>query len=234
VTIRVVIADDQALVRSGLAMILETDPGIEVVGEAHDGTSAVAAVERFRPDVALLDIRMPGTDGLTAAAAIAANPKTSACRVVMLTTYDLDEYLFEALHAGAAGFLLKGVSPEELIRGIRQVAGGECLLAPSATRRLIAEFVDSRRIHQSPEPARRLLAGLTPRELDVLTLMARGHSNSEIATELIVGENTVKTHVGHVLTKLGARDRVQAVIIAYEAGLTGVRHPPEECRRVNS
>jgi DNA-binding NarL/FixJ family response regulator len=227
VTIRLVIADDQALVRSGLAMILETDPEMEVVGEAHDGTSAIAAVERLRPDVALLDIRMPGTDGLAAAGAIAANPKTSACRVVMLTTYDLDEYLFEALHAGAAGFLLKGVSPEDLIRGIHQVASGECLLAPSATRRLIAEFVDSRRTDRSPEPARRLLGGLTPRELDVLTLMARGHSNSEIATDLFVGENTVKTHVGHILTKLGARDRVQAVIIAYQAGLPGVRPTPD-------
>jgi DNA-binding NarL/FixJ family response regulator len=228
VTIRIVIADDQTLVRSGLAMILETDPEFEVVGEAHDGTSAVAAVERLRPDVALLDIRMPGADGLSAAAAIAANPKTSACRVVILTTYDLDEYLFKALHAGAAGFLLKGVSPEELIRGIHQVAGGDYLLAPSATRRLIAEFVESRPMDQCPEPARRRLRDLTPRELDVLTLMARGHSNSEIATELIVGENTVKTHVGHILTKLGARDRVQAVIIAYEADLAGVRHTPDE------
>jgi DNA-binding NarL/FixJ family response regulator len=225
VTIRVVIADDQALVRSGLAMILATDPEMEVVGEAHDGAGAIAAVGASRPDVALMDIRMPGTDGLTAAAAIASNPQTSRCRVVMLTTYDLDEYLFEALHAGAAGFLLKGASPEELIRGIRQVADGECLLAPSATRRLIAEFVGSRRTGQSSRPAQRLLDDLTPRELDVLTLMARGHSNTEIAIELIVGENTVKTHVGHVLNKLGARDRVQAVIIAYEAGLPAARSP---------
>ena len=224
-TIRVVIADDQALVRSGLAMILATDPGIEVVGEADDGRSAIAEVGRLRPDVALLDIRMPGTDGLAAAAAIASNPATAACRVVMLTTYDLDEYLFAALHAGATGFLLKGVSPEELIKGIRQVAAGDCLLAPSATRRLVAEFVDSSRPGRSSDAARRLLDALTPRELEVLMLLARGLSNTEIAGELIVGENTVKSHVGHVLNKLGARDRVQAVILAYEAGLPDVRSP---------
>ena len=220
-TIRVVIADDQALVRSGLAMILATDPDIEVVGQAHDGAGAVAEVERLRPDVVLMDIRMPGTDGLAAAAAVASNPTTSACRVVMLTTYDLDEYLFGALQAGAAGFLLKGVSPEELIKGVRQVAGGDCLLAPSATRRLINEFVGSRRTDLQSEPTQHLLDSLTPREIEVLTLVARGLSNSEIAEELIVGENTVKTHVGHLLAKLNARDRVQAVIIAYQAGLAG-------------
>jgi DNA-binding NarL/FixJ family response regulator len=218
-TIRVVIADDQTLVRSGLAMILATQPDMEVVGEAGDGTEAVELARRLHPDVVLMDIRMPGTDGLSATRTIVADPLIGATKVVMLTTYDLDEYLFEALRAGATGFLLKGVSPEDLIRGIRETAAGEGLLAPSATRRLIHEFVNSSPITPRRGHAQRRVETLTPRELDVLALMARGLSNAEIAEELIVGENTVKTHVSHVLTKLAARDRVQAVILAYAAGV---------------
>jgi DNA-binding NarL/FixJ family response regulator len=218
-TIRVVIADDQNLVRSGLRMILATQPDIDVVAEAEDGGEAVQLVRTLRPDIVLMDIRMPGTDGLTATRTIVGDPAAAATRVVMLTTYDLDEYLFDALQAGAAGFLLKGVSPEDLLRGIREIAAGECLLAPSATRRLIAEFVDS---HRTPpdESARRRVDTLTRRELEVLAQMARGLSNSEIAGELIIGENTIKTHVSHILGKLAARDRLQAVIIAYQAGVT--------------
>jgi DNA-binding NarL/FixJ family response regulator len=219
-TIRVVIADDQNLVRSGLGMILATQSDIEVVAEAQDGREAVELVRTVRPDVVLMDIRMPGTDGLAATRTIAADPAAAATRVIMLTTYDLDEYLFEALQAGAAGFLLKGVSPEDLIRGVREVAAGECLLAPSATRRLITEFVDSRALGLADDSARRRVDTLTPRELEVLGLMALGLSNSEIAGELIVGENTVKTHVSHVLAKLAARGRIQAVILAYQAGLS--------------
>jgi DNA-binding NarL/FixJ family response regulator len=220
VTIRVVIADDQHLVRSGLRMILDTQSDIDVVGEAQAGADAAALVRTLQPDVTLMDIRMPGVDGLTATRRIARDPTAGATRVIMLTTYDLDEYLFEALQAGAAGFLLKGVSPEDLIRGVREVAAGECLLGPSATRRLIAEFVDSRPSVAPDRAARRRISSLTPRELEVLRLMALGLSNSEIAGELIVGENTVKSHVSHVLAKLAARDRIQAVISAYEAGVT--------------
>jgi DNA-binding NarL/FixJ family response regulator len=225
VTITVVIADDQTLVRSGLAMILAVPADIEVVGQADEGAAAVELVRTLRPDVALMDIRMPGVDGLSATRTITSDLGLSTTRVVMLTTYDLDEYLFEALQAGAAGFLLKGISPEDLIRGVREVAAGEGLLAPSATRRLITEFVESRRDRVPGETARRRIATLTPRELEVLSLMARGLSNAEIAGELIVGDNTVKTHVGHVLEKLAARDRVQAVILAYESGLTEPRSP---------
>jgi DNA-binding NarL/FixJ family response regulator len=219
-TVRVVIADDQNLVRSGLRMILATQPDVEVVAEAQDGREAVEFVRTLRPDIVLMDIRMPGTDGLVATKTIAGDPATAATKVVMLTTYDLDEYLFEALKAGAAGFLLKGVSPEDLIRGVREVAAGGCLLAPSATRRLITEFVDSRPTGPADDSAYRRVGTLTPRELEVLGLMALGLSNSEIADQLIVGENTIKTHVSHVLNKLAARDRIQAVILAYQAGVT--------------
>jgi DNA-binding NarL/FixJ family response regulator len=219
-TIRVVIADDQNLVRSGLRMILATQSDIDVVGEAQDGNEAVELVRTLRPDVVLMDVRMPRADGLAATRSIANDPATAATRVLILTTYDLDEYLFETLQAGAAGFLLKGVSPEDLIRAIHEVAAGECLLAPSPTRRLIAEFVDSRRTGPSADSARRQIDRLTTRELEVLALMARGLSNSEIADELIVGENTITTHVRHVLNKLGARDRVQAVILSYQASVT--------------
>jgi DNA-binding NarL/FixJ family response regulator len=224
-TIRVVIADDQNLIRSGLRMILDTQPDIEVVGEAQDGDAAVELVRSLQPDVALMDIRMPGSDGLAATKSISGDPASSQTKVVMLTTYDLDEYLFDALQAGAAGFLLKAVSPEDLIRGVRDVAAGECLLAPSATRRLIAEFVASRPTPPIHDSAQLRVGTLTPREVEVLGLMAVGLSNSEIAAELIVGENTIKTHVGHVLNKLGARDRIQAVILAYQAGVTDPRSP---------
>jgi DNA-binding NarL/FixJ family response regulator len=211
--------DDQTLVRSGLAMILASQPDFEVVAEAQDGAGAVDLARNLQPDIVLMDIRMPGVDGLSAARTIAGDPLLAATRVVMLTTYDLDEYLFEALQAGAAGFLLKGMSPEDLVRGIREVAAGEGLLAPSATRRLITEFVHSRRTSPSDERARNRVEALTPRDQEVLASIARG-SNAEIAEELIVGNNTVKTHVGHVLDKLAARDRVQAVIPAYQAGIT--------------
>jgi DNA-binding NarL/FixJ family response regulator len=222
-TIRVLVVDDQNLVRSGLKMILDTQPDIEVVGEARDGAEAVELARRLHPDIALMDLRMPGTDGLAATRTIASDPATSATSVVVLTTYDLDEYLFEALQAGAAGFVLKGVSPEDLIRGIREVAAGECLLAPSAARRLITQFVGSHPTAPSNESAQRRVDTLTPRELEVLGRMAAGLSNSEIADELIVGDNTIKTHVSHILNKLGARDRIQAVILAYQAGVTDPR-----------
>jgi DNA-binding NarL/FixJ family response regulator len=222
-TIRIVVADDQNLVRSGLRMILTTQPDFEVLAEARDGDEAVEAVRRLRPDIVLMDIRMPGSDGLTATRILAEDPDTAATKIIVLTTYDLDEYLFEALQAGATGFLLKGIAPEDLIRGVRDVAAGECLLAPSATRRLIGQFVDARHTVSADGSAQRRVDCLTPRELEVLRLMASGLSNSEIADGLIVGENTVKTHVGHVLNKLGARDRIQAVILAYQAGVTDPR-----------
>jgi DNA-binding NarL/FixJ family response regulator len=222
-TIRIVVADDQHLVRSGLRMILTTQPDFEVLAEARDGDEAVEVVRRLRPDVVLMDIRMPGSDGLTATRILADDPDTAATKIIVLTTYDLDEYLFEALQAGATGFLLKGIAPEDLIRGVRDVAAGECLLAPSATRRLIGQFVDARHAVATDLSAQRRVDTLTPREVEVLRLMALGLSNSEIADELIVGANTVKTHVGHVLNKLGARDRIQAVILAYQAGVTDPR-----------
>jgi DNA-binding NarL/FixJ family response regulator len=225
VTIRVVVADDQALVRSGLAMILNTQPDIEVVAEAADGADALHHVRTLHPDVVLMDIRMPGADGLAATRVLTADPQCAATKVVILTTYDLDEYLFDALQAGAAGFLVKGSAPEDLIRGVREVAAGECLLTPSATRRLIREFTGSRTGRPFDETARRKVATLTPRERDVLELMTQGRSNAEIAGELIVGDNTVKTHVSHILDKLNARDRVQAVIIAQQAGRTGGHTP---------
>ena len=222
-TIRIVVADDQNLVRSGLRMILTTQPDFEVVAEALDGHEAVEVVRRLRPDIVLMDIRMPGSDGLTATRTLADDPDVAATKIIVLTTYDLDEYLFEALQAGATGFLLKGIAPEDLIRGVRDVAAGECLLAPSATRRLIGQFVDARHAVATDLSAQRRVDTLTPREVEVLRLMALGLSNSEIADELIVGANTVKTHVGHVLNKLGARDRIQAVILAYQAGVTDPR-----------
>jgi DNA-binding NarL/FixJ family response regulator len=217
--ISVVVADDQALVRSGLTMILATQADIEVVGEADNGASAIHLVRTRRPDLVLMDIRMPGTDGLAATRVIAADPTMAATSVVILTTYDLDQYLFQALQAGAAGFLLKGTSPEDLIRGVRAVAAGDSLLAPFATKRLIAEFVETRNRHELDPAALARVRTLTARELDVLALMARGLSNAEIAADLVIGDNTVKTHVAHLLTKLEVRDRVQAVILAYQTGL---------------
>ena len=213
--IRVLIVDDQDLVRAGLRVILETN-GVDVVGEAADGADAVRATAELRPDVVLMDVRMPVLDGIEATRRIRSSGP-DAPRVLVVTTFDLDEYVFEALRAGASGFLLKDAPRAELLRGIEVVAAGDALLAPSATRRLVEDF--ARRRAAAPPPAADALAPLTPRERHVLELMARGLSNGEIAAQLVVGQATVKTHVGHILTKLDLRDRVQAVILAYEVGL---------------
>ena len=214
-SIGVLIVDDQALVRAGFRMILQIEPDIHVVGEAADGDQAVAQVAATAPDVVLMDVRMPGVDGIAATRRIAADPSCQA-RVVMLTTFDLDEYVYAALQAGASGFLLKDVQPELLVAGIRAVHAGESLLAPSVTRRMIESFLERPRVLEAGEQQR--LAALTSREQEVLLLLARGLTNAEIASELYVSETTVKTHVGRVLMKLGLRDRVQAVIYAYETG----------------
>ncbi|WP_121711005.1 response regulator transcription factor [Streptomyces sp. E5N91] len=221
-SVRVVVADDQELVRSGFSMILEAQPDIEVVAEAGDGAEAVAAVERYAPDVLLLDIRMPVMDGLDAARRVCAR---SACKVVMLTTFDLDEYVYEALYAGASGFLLKDVRRDDLVHAVRVVAAGDSLLAPAVTRRLVADIVRRRREDAAADVTPRRLEALTAREVETLRLLARGLSNSEIATTLFVSEHTVKTHVSNVLGKLGLRDRVQAVICAYETGLVAPGSP---------
>jgi DNA-binding NarL/FixJ family response regulator len=213
-TIRVVVADDQELVRSGFAMILDAQPDIEVVAEAGNGAGAIDAVRRLAPEVALLDIRMPGTDGIEACRTISAE---TDCRTVMLTTFDSDEYVYEALHAGASGFLLKDVRRDDLVHGVRVVAAGDSLLAPSVARRLIADYTARPAASAVPPSAR--LDVLTARERETLLHLARGLSNAEIAAALVVSEHTVKTHVGHVLSKLGLRDRIQAVICAYEYGL---------------
>ncbi|HEX4657809.1 MAG TPA: response regulator transcription factor [Streptosporangiaceae bacterium] len=214
---RVVIADDQALVRTGFRMILN-EAGIPVVAEAADGTEAVAAVLKHRPDVVLMDIRMPEMDGLEATRRILATQSGRLCRIIILTTFDLDQYVYAALTAGASGFLLKHVSPEYLVTAVRLVRSGDALLAPSITRRLVERF--------APEaacgpPVHADLSALTPRELEVLCLMARGLSNAELATQLTLSEATVKTHVGRILGKLQLRDRVQAVVLAYRTGLVG-------------
>ncbi|MEV7544559.1 response regulator transcription factor [Streptomyces sp. NPDC089915] len=215
-TIRVVVADDQELVRSGFAMILDVQEDIEVVAEVGDGAAAVSAVERLSPDVALLDVRMPVLDGIEACRAISAG---SACRTVMLTTFDSDEYVYEALHAGASGFLLKDVRRDDLVHAVRVVAAGESLLAPSVARRLIEEYTAATaRPAVLPQAAERLEV-LTARERETLVHLGRGLSNAEIAVALVVSEHTVKSHVGNVLAKLGLRDRIQAVICAYETGL---------------
>ncbi|WP_327587753.1 response regulator transcription factor [Nonomuraea sp. NBC_00507] len=211
-TVRVVVADDQELVRGGFAMILDAQPDIDVVAEAGDGAEAVAAVREHAPDVLLLDIRMPRMDGIEAARIVCAE---SGCRVLMLTTFDLDDYVFDALRAGASGFLLKDVRRDELVNAVRVVAAGESLLAPAVTGKLIAEFT-KRPPAQHPVAT---LAVLTARERETLLLIARGLSNAEIAEAMVVSEHTVKTHVSNVLSKLGLRDRVQAVIAAYESGL---------------
>jgi DNA-binding NarL/FixJ family response regulator len=216
VSVRVLIVDDQALVRTGFRMILEAEDDIEVVGEAADGVEAITEARRLEPDVVLMDVRMPELDGIEATRRLLSNGGPAGTKVVMLTTFDMDEYVFDALRAGASGFLLKDVPPERLIDGIRAVANGDALLAPSITRRLIEEFVRSGPGTTAPPPA---LGDLTARELEVLQLIARGLSNAEIAKELFVSETTVKTHVAHVLMKLGLRDRVQAVVLAYEAGV---------------
>ncbi|MFJ8164747.1 response regulator [Streptomyces sp. NPDC096136] len=216
-TIRVVVADDQELVRSGFAMILDVQEDIEVVAEVGDGAAAVSAVERLSPDVALLDVRMPVLDGIEACRAISAR---SACRTVMLTTFDSDEYVYEALHAGASGFLLKDVRRDDLVHAVRVVAAGESLLAPSVARRLIAEYTAATARPASPPAlAAERLEVLTARERETLLHLGRGLSNAEIAAALVVSEHTVKSHVGNVLAKLGLRDRIQAVICAYETGL---------------
>ncbi|MFJ5997062.1 response regulator [Streptomyces sp. NPDC092370] len=219
-TIRVVIADDQELVRSGFAMILDAQPDIDVVAEAGDGGEAVDAVRRHAPDVVLLDIRMPRTDGIEACRAISA---AGDCRTVMLTTFDSDEYVYDALHAGASGFLLKDVRRDDLVHAVRVVARGDSLLAPSVARRLVEQYTRPATRSRRPDP---LLDALTARERETLLLLARGLSNAEIAAELVVSDHTVKTHVGNVLAKLGLRDRIQAVICAYETGLVAAGDPP--------
>ena len=220
----IVIADDQALVRTGFRMILEAEPDLCVVAEAKDGEEAVAAARRCRPDVVLMDIRMPRMDGLEATRRTIAAGTASSPRVLILTTFDLDEYVYDALHAGANGFLLKDVPPEQLVAGIRVVAEGESLLAPTVTRRLIESFLNDRPRAPTPPPA---LAELTDREQEVFALIARGLSNSEIADQLVVSGTTVKTHVARVLSKLDLRDRVQAVVLAYETGIvTPGKAPP--------
>jgi len=214
--IRVLVVDDQELVRSGFCVILETAEGIEVVGEAGTGTQAVAAAAAQSPDVVLMDVRMPEMDGLEATRRITGGDRSAGPRVVMLTTFDLDDYVYEALRAGASGFLLKDAPRHDLIAAVRRVAAGDALLAPSVTMRLIEAFA-RRPPETAPSPGR--LASLTAREHDILLRLARGRTNAEIAADLVVSEATVKTHVGHLLAKLGLRDRVQAVILAYETGL---------------
>jgi DNA-binding NarL/FixJ family response regulator len=219
VSIRVVLADDQALVRSGFRMILDVRPDLEVVGEADDGAEAVALVARLRPDVVLMDVRMPGVDGLEATRRIVASG--SPTRVIVLTTYDVDDSVFAALRAGASGFMLKDVRPAELVEAIRVVARGDALLAPSVTRRLLDRFAGSLPGSDSPPPPD--LAELTEREVEVLKLVALALSNGEIARRLVLSEATVKTHVSSILRKLGLRDRVQAVVLAYDIALVRPR-----------
>ena len=216
-TIRILVVDDQALLRAGFRMILGGEPDLAVVGEAEDGQRAIEAAGRLAPDIVLMDIRMPTLDGLEATRRLTAGRTGDMSpRVIILTTFDLDEYVYEALRAGASGFLLKDTPPDQLIAAIRIVAAGDALIAPSVTRRLIAEFA-ARPLPPAAPPSG--LADLTPRELDVLRLVARGRSNAEIADELVVSGTTVKSHVARILMKLGIRDRVQAVVLAYESGL---------------
>ncbi len=216
VNIRVVLADDQTLVRGGFRVLLETEDGFEVCGEASDGAEAVRLARDSRPDVVVMDIRMPGMDGLEATRRITADPDLTDVRVLVLTTFDIDEYVYEALRAGASGFLLKDIEPVELLRALRVVADGEALLAPTVTRRLITEFVGR------PEN-RRVDAGaiqqITDREREVLALVAGGLSNDEIAAHLVISTATARTHVSRIMTKVGARDRAQLVVLAYESGL---------------
>ncbi|MFE1099768.1 response regulator [Nocardiopsis alba] len=214
--IRVLLADDQALVRAGFGALLNSEPDIEVVAEAGDGDEAFRLARSTRPDVVLMDIRMPGTDGLAATGRILADPALERTRVVILTTFDLDEYIFEALRSGASGFLVKDTEPRDLLQAVRVVHAGEALLSPGITRRLIADFV--KRPNRSPGPSPRL-NGLTDREREVLSLVGRGLSNEEIARELVLSPATAKTHVSRAMVKLGVRDRAQLVVLAYETGL---------------
>jgi DNA-binding NarL/FixJ family response regulator len=223
--VKVLLADDQALVRAGFKMLLDVEEDLTVVGEATDGADAVEQVRRHRPDVVLMDIRMPVLDGLEATRQIAATRGLEGVRVLILTTYDTDAYVFEALQAGASGFLLKDCGPAELLHAIRVVAAGEALLAPRITRRLIAQFTATHAAHQASEDR---LAGLTQREREILALVGRGLSNLEIAEKLVISKATARTHVSRVIGKLGARDRAQLVVVAYQSGLvaSGPPRPP--------
>jgi DNA-binding NarL/FixJ family response regulator len=220
VNIRVVLADDQVLVRAGFRVLLETEDGFEVCGEAGNGTEAVAQALRHRPDIVVMDIRMPGVDGLEATRQITSNPELSGVKVLVLTTFDIDEYVYEALRAGASGFLLKDTEPVELLRALQVINAGEALLAPTVTRRLIAEFVgrpENRRVDASA------VREVTDREREVLALVAGGLSNDEIAAQLVISTATARTHVSRIMTKIGARDRAQLVVLAYESGLVTPR-----------
>jgi DNA-binding NarL/FixJ family response regulator len=223
-SIRVLVADDQQLVRTGLRMILDSEPDIDVVGEATNGHEAVAMARELGPDVVLMDIRMPELDGIEATRRVVQHDGDTSTRVLMLTTFDLDEYVYDALRAGASGFLLKDAPASQLAAGVRMVAAGDALLAPSITRRLIEEFAAS----PPAAPAPPGLDELTPRELEVFRLVAQGKSNADIAAELIIGETTVKTHVTRMMMKLGVHDRVQAVVLAYELGVVT---PSRRCPR---
>jgi len=218
--IRVALADDQQLVRAGFRSLLESEDGIEVVGEAADGARALDLVRSTRPDVVLMDIRMPELDGLAATRAITADPDLAGVRVVILTTFELDEYVFDALRAGAAGFLVKHTDPAELVRAVRVIATGDALLSPSVTRRLIAEFTAR---PSRGETSSKALAELTDREREVVILVAQGLSNEDIAAEWVVSPATVRTHVSRAMMKLDARDRAQLVVIAYQQGLVSTR-----------
>jgi DNA-binding NarL/FixJ family response regulator len=219
-TRRVLIADDQALVRTGFRLILEAEEDIDVVGEAGDGQEVIAASRRLRPDVILMDIRMPKLGGLEATRRILESDET-ACRILILTTFDLDEYVYSALQAGASGFLLKDVSADQLVSAVRRVTVDDALLAPSITRRLIARYARTPAVSPVAGSA---LSSLTPREVEVLKLVAGGLSNADIVNALVLSEATVKTHVAHILAKLGLRDRVQAVVFAYESGLVQAQY----------
>ena len=214
--IRILVVDDQALVRSGFHLILDSEPDFEVVGEAADGQEAIDLTRRLRPDVVLMDVRMPRMDGVEATRTVVAD---GASRVLILTTFDLDEHLFAAVRAGASGFLLKDVPPDDLALAVRAVARGDALIEPRMTRRLLEEFARQPSADRAPRTPAGVGEQLTARELEVFQAVARGHSNAEIAEELYISETTVKTHVAHILTKLGLRDRIQAVVLAYESGL---------------
>jgi DNA-binding NarL/FixJ family response regulator len=225
-TIRVLLADDQLLVRTGFRALLDSEDDIEVVGEASDGAEAVALATDLHPDVVLMDIRMPNVDGLTAAREIAARDDLAGVKVLVLTTFELDEYVYEALRAGASGFLVKHTEPAELIRAVRVVAAGDALLSPGVTRRLIAAFNDAPAA--TPEPDARVVALLTARERDVVALVAEGLSNEEIAERWYVSQATVRTHVSRAMSKLNARDRAQLVVFAYRNGLASIPTRPRD------